>query len=185
MDLQTLLQGVAFIYALKCAVLVALSHWFHSYAMPMRGFYILVTSGVPCFIFAEFDQSLCCFAASGSQRPSYPSSKPRRDWDKIEAEVKKEVWLLSSIFPPQYSLWANEFNRICYILGERRKTRWRCGIEQVFPRHIQRCWWGYKKGHAKIICKASWSTFTCLITLLWYFNFWKMFSSNWLIFFVL
>ncbi|XP_022945793.1 protein SGT1 homolog [Cucurbita moschata] len=28
--------------------------------------------------------------ASGSQRPSYPSSKPKRDWDKIEAEVKKE-----------------------------------------------------------------------------------------------
>ncbi|CAK9318228.1 unnamed protein product [Citrullus colocynthis] len=29
-------------------------------------------------------------SASGSQRPSYPSSKPRRDWDKIEAQVKKE-----------------------------------------------------------------------------------------------
>lgn len=28
---------------------------------------------------------------SGSQRPSYPSSKPKRvDWDKLEAQVKKE-----------------------------------------------------------------------------------------------
>nr|KYP38854.1 Suppressor of G2 allele of SKP1 isogeny [Cajanus cajan] len=29
-------------------------------------------------------------SVTGSQRPSYPSSKPARDWDKIEAEVKKE-----------------------------------------------------------------------------------------------
>ncbi|XP_018838600.1 protein SGT1 homolog [Juglans regia] len=26
----------------------------------------------------------------GSQRPTYPSSKPKKDWDKIEADVKKE-----------------------------------------------------------------------------------------------
>ncbi|KAG2675702.1 hypothetical protein I3760_12G017700 [Carya illinoinensis] len=26
----------------------------------------------------------------GSQRPAYPSSKPKKDWDKIEADVKKE-----------------------------------------------------------------------------------------------
>lgn len=35
------------------------------------------------------------FAVTGSQRPSYPSSRPTRDWDKIEAQVKKEVCLLS------------------------------------------------------------------------------------------
>ncbi|KAL2334811.1 hypothetical protein Fmac_016024 [Flemingia macrophylla] len=29
-------------------------------------------------------------SVTGSQRPSYPSSKPTRDWDKIEAQVKKE-----------------------------------------------------------------------------------------------
>lgn len=30
----------------------------------------------------------------GEQRPSYPSSKPKVvDWDKLEAEVKKEVCL--------------------------------------------------------------------------------------------
>ncbi|XP_006644387.2 protein SGT1 homolog [Oryza brachyantha] len=29
-------------------------------------------------------------AASSAQRPSYPSSKSKKDWDKIEAEVKKE-----------------------------------------------------------------------------------------------
>ncbi|KAH7538114.1 protein SGT1 homolog [Ziziphus jujuba] len=27
---------------------------------------------------------------SGTQRPSYPSSKPTKDWDKLEAQVKKE-----------------------------------------------------------------------------------------------
>jgi len=37
-----------------------------------------------------------------SERPSYPSSKPRaKDWDKLEAEVKKEVWKLS-LFPWRY-----------------------------------------------------------------------------------
>ncbi|GFP91342.1 protein sgt1 homolog [Phtheirospermum japonicum] len=31
------------------------------------------------------------YVASGSQKPTYPSSKPKRvDWDKLEAEVKKE-----------------------------------------------------------------------------------------------
>ncbi|KAF5442179.1 hypothetical protein F2P56_034866 [Juglans regia] len=30
------------------------------------------------------------FAVIGSQRPTYPSSKPKKDWDKIEADVKKE-----------------------------------------------------------------------------------------------
>lgn len=30
---------------------------------------------------------------TGSQRPLYPSSKPKRvDWDKLEAQVKKEVF---------------------------------------------------------------------------------------------
>lgn len=34
----------------------------------------------------------------GAQRPSYPSSKPRKvDWEKLEAEVKKEVRLLANI----------------------------------------------------------------------------------------
>jgi len=28
---------------------------------------------------------------TANQRPSYPSSKQTRDWDKIEAQVKKEV----------------------------------------------------------------------------------------------
>jgi len=31
-----------------------------------------------------------------SERPSYPSSKPKKkDWDKLEAQMKKEVWKLS------------------------------------------------------------------------------------------
>ncbi|KAJ0043437.1 hypothetical protein Pint_17559 [Pistacia integerrima] len=30
------------------------------------------------------------FAVTGSQRPTYPSSKPTKDWDKLEAQVKKE-----------------------------------------------------------------------------------------------
>ncbi|KAI4315469.1 hypothetical protein L6164_028274 [Bauhinia variegata] len=29
-------------------------------------------------------------STNGSQRPVYPSSKPTRDWDKLEAQVKKE-----------------------------------------------------------------------------------------------
>lgn len=38
-------------------------------------------------------------AAIGAPRPSYPSSKPKRtDWDKLEAEVKKEVCLLTYLF---------------------------------------------------------------------------------------
>ncbi|KAK9050385.1 hypothetical protein SSX86_008063 [Deinandra increscens subsp. villosa] len=28
--------------------------------------------------------------SAGNQRPTYPSSKPTRDWDKLEAQVKKE-----------------------------------------------------------------------------------------------
>ncbi|KAJ0099719.1 hypothetical protein Patl1_20240 [Pistacia atlantica] len=30
------------------------------------------------------------FAVTGTQRPTYPSSKPTKDWDKLEAQVKKE-----------------------------------------------------------------------------------------------
>ena len=97
--------------------------------------------------------------ASGSQRPSYPSSKPKRDWDKIEAEVKKEVCLKEWSF-----LFLLFFGgSVCdltttirfSIVGERRKTRRGCSFEQVFPRHIQGRRRGYEKGHAKIICKAS------------------------------
>ncbi|XP_031269390.1 protein SGT1 homolog B-like [Pistacia vera] len=29
-------------------------------------------------------------SVTGSQRPTYPSSKPTKDWDKLEAQVKKE-----------------------------------------------------------------------------------------------
>jgi len=32
--------------------------------------------------------------AEVSQRPAYPSSKKVKDWDKLEAEVKKQVRLL-------------------------------------------------------------------------------------------
>ncbi|KAK6925886.1 Tetratricopeptide repeat [Dillenia turbinata] len=36
-------------------------------------------------------QKISVPSGAGSQRPTYPSSKPRRvDWDKLEAEVKKE-----------------------------------------------------------------------------------------------
>lgn len=32
------------------------------------------------------------FTAVGSQRPDYPSSKPKKvDWDKLEAQIRKEV----------------------------------------------------------------------------------------------
>lgn len=31
------------------------------------------------------------FADVKSERPSYPSSKTKVDWDKLESEVKKEV----------------------------------------------------------------------------------------------
>ncbi|WZY82835.1 protein SGT1 homolog B isoform X1 [Brassica napus] len=34
-------------------------------------------------------------ASAVSQRPVYPSSKPGKDWDKLEAEVKKQVPLLA------------------------------------------------------------------------------------------
>ena len=38
-------------------------------------------------------------AVIGASRPTYPSSKPKRvDWDKLEAEVKKEVCLLTYLF---------------------------------------------------------------------------------------
>lgn len=38
------------------------------------------------------------FAVTGTQRPTYPSSKPTRvDWDKLEAQVKSEVCLLLPI----------------------------------------------------------------------------------------
>lgn len=34
----------------------------------------------------------------GSQRPSYPSSKAKKvDWEKLEAQVKKEARLLANI----------------------------------------------------------------------------------------
>lgn len=32
------------------------------------------------------------FDSTGNEKPTYPSSKPKRvDWDKLEAQVKKEV----------------------------------------------------------------------------------------------
>jgi hypothetical protein len=43
---------------------------------------------------------LTCFAAESAQRPSYPSSKSKKDWDKLEAEVKKQVcvWAINISF---------------------------------------------------------------------------------------
>jgi hypothetical protein len=44
------------------------------------------------------------YAVTGSQRPTYPSSKPKRvDWDKLEAEVKKEVCLDLFYFGLKYT----------------------------------------------------------------------------------
>lgn len=40
----------------------------------------------------EAAYSYICCAAETAPRPSYPSSKSKKDWDKLEAEVKKEVW---------------------------------------------------------------------------------------------
>lgn len=49
--------------------------------------------------------SMCIYAVQ-SERSAYPSSKPRtRDWDKLEAQVKKEVCQLPFPLPP--SLWDN------------------------------------------------------------------------------
>lgn len=46
-------------------------------------------------IFAHINELDACyqFAVSGTQRPSYPSSRPTKDWDKLEAQVKMEVCL--------------------------------------------------------------------------------------------
>lgn len=44
------------------------------------------SSGVKKFSFIVF-----LLAVSG-QRPNYPSSKPTKNWDKLEAEVKQEVY---------------------------------------------------------------------------------------------
>lgn len=38
---------------------------------------------------------LFCSYAAVSQRPVYPSSKPAKDWDKLESEAKKQVPLLA------------------------------------------------------------------------------------------
>ena len=35
---------------------------------------------------------------AGSQRPTYPSSRATKDWDKLEAQMKKEVYMLSLPF---------------------------------------------------------------------------------------
>ncbi|XP_034594413.1 protein SGT1 homolog [Setaria viridis] len=43
----------------------------------------------PRFIAAAPPSGSSPAAAGGARRPSYPSSKGRKDWDKIEAEVKK------------------------------------------------------------------------------------------------
>lgn len=40
------------------------------------------------------------FAAVKPQRPAYPSSKAKVDWDRLEAEVKKEVQLALKTEPP-------------------------------------------------------------------------------------
>jgi hypothetical protein len=40
-----------------------------------------------------------CISAVQSERPAYPSSKSRtKDWDKLEAEVKKEVLQLCPVY---------------------------------------------------------------------------------------
>lgn len=43
-----------------------------------------------------FSLTFCVLAVS-SQRPSYPSSKPTKNWDKLEAEVTKEVYEFISL----------------------------------------------------------------------------------------
>lgn len=59
------------------------------------------THAFSCYISIEPLYSASC--QIGNQKPTYPSSKPKRvDWDKLEAEVKKEVSnfvLLLSSFP--------------------------------------------------------------------------------------
>ncbi|KAE8664037.1 Protein SGT1-like protein [Hibiscus syriacus] len=39
---------------------------------------------------AAVPQRVNVSSVTANQRPAYPSSKPKRDWDKIEAQVKKE-----------------------------------------------------------------------------------------------
>lgn len=45
---------------------------------------------------------VCMYDGAGvSQRPAYPSSKKVKDWDKLEAELKKQVRLLSYLSSDQ------------------------------------------------------------------------------------
>jgi len=101
------------------------------------------------------------YGAEIVQKPTYSSSKPKRfDWDKIEAQVKKEVsniyWfctrVLCSCFTKDVENWSVRYN--WWISGERREARWGCSFEQIFPRNLSRCWWRHKKSHEKIFCKA-------------------------------
>ncbi|GJN41469.1 hypothetical protein PR202_gn00849 [Eleusine coracana subsp. coracana] len=48
-------------------------------------------NGKPQVLAQKINSPVCvCFTASSAPRPSYPSSKSKKDWDKLEAEVKKE-----------------------------------------------------------------------------------------------
>ena len=60
--------------------------------------------------------TLCSYAAV-SQRPVYPSSKPGKDWDKLEAEVKKQVPLLA----PQAWLYFTSYYFCLSLLNVQEK----------------------------------------------------------------
>lgn len=60
-------------------------------------------------IYSNFHSSFSfCFWSIENQKPTYPSSKPKRvDWDKLEAQMKKEVYncIFSSAFVLSFSQW--------------------------------------------------------------------------------
>ena len=68
-----------------------------------------------------------CSAAETAPRPSYPSSKAKKDWDKLEAEVKKEVWSrFPLIYVPilllQLGFLEYEWGMICVCIRRRKKN---------------------------------------------------------------
>lgn len=85
--------------------------------------------------------------STGNQKPAYPSSKPKTvDWDKLEAQVKKEVYasnlgncLLMSKDRGNYKFSCGSDLMMFCVLGKRRKIGWGRSFEQIFPGYIQRC----------------------------------------------
>lgn len=74
-------------------------------------------------------------AAPTQQRPCYPSSKTKIDWDKLEAQVKKEVQLTTICFSIVLWMWEFLFHPclwLCFFQEKEEKLEGDAALNKLF-----------------------------------------------------